>query len=100
VTSRPVGLTINAPGLSLTTPRQLPDGILNQAYVASVAASGGQPPYRWSAAGLPSGLTINATTGQIGGTPTAAGNFGVAITVTDNALANVSDRFTLNVNLP
>jgi len=65
-----------------------------------VTASGGQPPYRWSAAGLPGGLTINTTTGQITGTPTAAGNFGVAITVTDNALASISDRFTLNVNLP
>jgi hypothetical protein len=43
---------------------------------------------------------MNTTTGQITGTPTSAGNFGVAITVTDAALANVSDRFTLNVNLP
>ncbi len=100
VTSRPVSITINAPGLSFTTARQLPDGILNQAYTTTVAASGGQPPYRWSAAGLPSGLTINTATGQIAGTPTAAGNFGVAVTVTDNALANVSDRFTLNINLP
>ena len=100
VTSRPVGITINAPGLSLTTPRQLPDGTLNQSYTASVAASGGQPPYRWSASGLPGGITINATTGQLSGTPTAAGNFGVAITVSDSALTNVSDRFTLNINLP
>jgi len=100
VTSRPVGITINAPGLSFITSTQLPDGTLNQAYVANVTASGGQPPYRWSAAGLPGGLTINTTTGQITGTPTAAGNFGVAITVTDNALASISDRFTLNVNLP
>ncbi|MEO8371231.1 MAG: putative Ig domain-containing protein [Candidatus Solibacter sp.] len=99
-TSRPVGITINAPGLSFTTATQLPDGILNQPYAANVTASGGQPPYRWSAAGLPGGVTINATTGQIAGTPTAAGNFGVAITVTDNALASISDRFTLNVNLP
>ena len=65
-----------------------------------MAASGGQPPYRWSATGLPDGITINATTGQITGIPTAAGNFGAAITVTDNALSNVSDRFTLNINLP
>jgi hypothetical protein len=100
IASRPVSLTINAPGLSLTTSRQLPDGVLTQPYAATVAASGGQPPYRWSATGLPGGLTINTTTGQIAGTPSAAGNFGVAITVTDNALASVSDRFTLNIGLP
>ena len=80
--------------------KMVPDGTLNQSYLASLAAAGGQPPYRWSATGLPGGITINAVTGQIGGTPTAAGNFGVAITVSDSALANVSDRFTLNINLP
>jgi hypothetical protein len=98
--TRSISVTINAPALSLTTSRQLPDGILNQAYAATLAASGGQPPYRWSGAGLPAGLTINANTGQIAGTPTAAGNFGIAITVTDNALTSISDRFTLNINFP
>ena len=98
--SRAIGMTISSPPLSLTTSRQFPDGILNQAYSAIVAATGGQPPYRWTATGLPSGVTINTTTGQISGTPTAAGNFAVAITVTDSALANLSDRFTLNINLP
>ena len=65
-----------------------------------IAAAGGRPPYRWTSNGLPAGLTINSTTGLISGTPTAAGNFGVAITVSDSALANFSDRFTLTVNLP
>jgi hypothetical protein len=98
--SRPVSLVINPQGLSITTGRQLLDGILNQPYFQLVSASGGVQPYRWSAAGLPAGLSINATTGQISGTPTAAGNFGIAVTVSDNALANYSDRFTLNINLP
>jgi hypothetical protein len=100
VASRSINLVINAPGLLFTTSRQLPDGILNQAYATTVAATGGQPPYRWSATGLPAGLSINANTGDITGNPTAAGNFGIAITVTDSALANISDRFTINVNLP
>jgi len=100
VASRSIPITINAPALSFTTPRQLPDGILNQPYSTTVAASGGLPPYRWSASGLPAGITINATTGQISGRPTAAGNFTPAITASDNALANISDRFTLNINLP
>ena len=59
-----------------------------------------RPPYRWTSSGLPTGLAINSTTGQISGTPTAAGTFGIAITVSDSALANIADRFTLVVNLP
>jgi hypothetical protein len=99
-TTRSLSLTVNPASLSITTLRQLPDAMLNQPYSQSVAASGGQPPYQWSMNGQPTGLTINPTTGQITGTPTAAGNFGIAITVRDSALANFSDRFTLMVNLP
>ncbi len=98
--TKSLSLTVSAASLSITTSRQLPDGRLNQPYSQSIAAAGGQPPYRWSANGLPAGLSINTSTGQISGTPTAAGNFGVAITVSDGALANFSDRFTLTVNLP
>ena len=99
-TTKSLSLTVSAASLSITTTRQLPDGRLNQPYTQLIAATGGQPPYRWSANGLPAGLTINSTTGQIAGTPTAAGNFGVAITVSDAALINFSDRFTLAVSLP
>ena len=98
--SRSLSLLINPASLAITTGRQLPDGTLNQPYLQTMAASGGVPPYRWSATGLPAGLSINATTGQISGTPSAAGNFGIAITVSDAALSNSSDRFTLNVKLP
>jgi hypothetical protein len=99
-TTRSLSLTVNPPSLSITTARQLPDARLNQPYSQSIAGSGGQPPYQWSMNGQPAGLTINSATGQITGTPTAAGNFGIAITVRDGALANFSDRFTLAVNLP
>jgi len=98
--TRVLTLVVNPASLSITTPRQLPDGRLNQPYAQLIAASGGRPPYRWATSGLPAGLTINSTTGQITGTPTAAGSFGIAITVSDGALANFSDRFTLAVNLP
>ena len=61
--TKSLSLTVNAASLSITTARQLPDGKLNQPYSQSIAAAGGQPPYRWSANGLPAGLTINSTTG-------------------------------------
>jgi hypothetical protein len=98
--SRSLSLLINPASLSITTGRQFPDGTLNQAYSQQLSASGGQPPYRWSATGLPAGLSINSTNGQISGTLTAAGDFGIAITVSDSALANFSDRFTLTIKLP
>ena len=56
------------PLLSITnTP--LPDAAVGVAYSASQTASGGVAPYTYSATGLPSGVSINAATGAISGTP-------------------------------
>jgi large repetitive protein len=98
--SRSLSLVVAPASLTLTGSRELPDGALNAPYSASLTSVGGAPPYTWSAAGLPDGLRIDATTGTINGTPAAAGTFGVAITISDSALSHVSDRFTLKINLP
>ena len=98
--TRSLVLTILPPALTITTNLQLPNGALNAAYAATVAAIGGTPPYTWSATGLPAGLSINSSTGAITGTPAAAGNFGIAITVTDSALATSVARFTMTISLP
>jgi Putative Ig domain len=60
--------------LSIATRSHLPSGTINQPYAAVVGGSGGTTPYTWSLASgspaLPAGLSLNATTGAIVGTPT------------------------------
>ena len=52
----------------------------------------------WSATGLPAGLTINATTGVITGTPTASGSSSVQITVVDSLGYTTSRPYLLQIN--
>src|SRR5262249_9903186 len=70
-------------GLAITTP-PLPNGALSTPYMATVAASGGTPPYSFSIStgSVPTGLTLDAT-GNLAGTPTATGRFMFTVQVTD-----------------
>ena len=55
-------------------------------YSASFAATGGAPSYTYSisSGSLPAGLTLNASTGALSGTPTASGTFTFTSKVTDS----------------
>jgi hypothetical protein len=59
---------------------------------------GGTLPYTWSAVGLPTGMSINAATGEIGGTPAAAGISTVVITVTDALAATAQKTYLLVIS--
>src|SRR6185437_15125827 len=66
-----------------------------------LSASGGTPPYLWSATGLPAGLAINRATGDISGIPSQTGSFPVSVTVIDSSIGSfqlsATARFTISV---
>jgi hypothetical protein len=76
------------PALSITSSGALLGATVNSAYTTSILSSGGVPPFTWSITSgkLPPGLTLNTTSGQISGTPTAAGVFSFTPQVTDSAI--------------
>jgi len=97
-------LLINGPPgpLTITTDSPLPAGAAGVAYSQQLAASGGTPAYTWQLASgtLPAGLSLNATTGVIAGTPTANGASTFQVSVTDTTGATVSKAFTLTIAPP
>lgn len=63
----------------------------------TLAATGGKGPYTWTATGVPPGLTFDATTGKITGTPTAATAASLDVTVTDSVGTATSMKVSLAV---
>jgi hypothetical protein len=87
VTSKTFTLTVTPAPLVITNTSPLPAAQVGIAYSQQMTATGGVAPYTWTATGLPSGLTINPSTGLISGTPgpTSNGTFSsVVVTVTDS----------------
>jgi hypothetical protein len=64
----------------------------------TVMASGFPAPTLAESGGLPSGITFNASSGELNGTPTVAGIFPLIFTAHNGVGSDATQNFTLNVN--
>jgi hypothetical protein len=91
-------MVVVAGKLTLTT-TSLPEGTAGDAYSTTLTATGGVGPYLWViAAGstLPSGVTLNSSTGVLSGIPESLGSFTLNILVWDSTdVYSAPQSFTL-----
>ncbi len=94
--------TVNVGSISLTvSPSTLPNGRQNIPYSQTVTASGGSAPYHFTVENgtLPVGLSLNATSGAITGTPTGIGPSSFTIRATDVGAGHTGTRdYTVNID--
>ena len=90
----------NATPLGITT-TSLPSGTASVSYSQVVQASGGETPYAWKviSGSLPDGLTLDASSGAISGTPTTAATSNFTLQVTDNSSPQQSASQPLSITI-
>jgi hypothetical protein len=97
---------IREPAVDLSTlafevvTQQLPDAVLGEPYSAFVRASGDPSSWALDSGTLPAGLSLNTSTGELSGTPTAYGASEFTIQGTDSASATDLQTFYLVVTPP
>jgi alpha-tubulin suppressor-like RCC1 family protein len=94
--TKSLSVTIAVAALSVTT-TSLSGGTVGAAYSQSLAATGGTTPYAWSvvSGALPAGLSLNATSGAITGTPSGSpstSSFTVRVTDSTSPTKKTADK--------
>lgn len=97
VTITVIAAPIASPVTITTT--TLPEAKAGRPYSATVAATGGSAPYRWTVVGgqLPGGITLDSATGVLSGRPSVAGSYAFTLRVTDASVAVDDQPLTLRV---
>jgi uncharacterized protein (TIGR03437 family) len=86
-----------SPALMFTTASPLPDGVAGTMYSATIAATGGTPPYTFFATtAVPLGLTLSSK-GTLSGKPLASGTFTFTVQVTDSKGIVVKMPYTVTL---
>lgn len=80
----------------------LVDGNPTVPYYVTLLLSGGAPPYTWSISSgqLPAGLSLNASTGVISGTPTSLGVSNFTAQVTDSLSETATAGLAISIETP
>ncbi len=96
--STAVTVTTSSKPFVITT-SSVPSAREETPYSTPLAASGGQPPYRWkvSSGSLPAGLQLNATTGTLSGSASQSGAFPFTVLSTDAASHTAQKSLSLLV---
>ena len=84
--------------LQITTP-SLPDGTVGESYSQTLQATGGTLPYSWSltSGNLPTGFSLNPSSGVISGTPTVGGVFNFTVEVRDSEGRTATQNFSITI---
>ncbi|MFV0399922.1 MAG: beta strand repeat-containing protein [Oscillospiraceae bacterium] len=98
-TTRYFTITIVDPSsVPVVTPATLAAGTEGVAYNAQISATGATPmTFTLSSGTLPAGLTLNASTGAISGTPTVGGTFNFSVIASNSNGTSAAVPFTLNI---
>jgi Abnormal spindle-like microcephaly-assoc'd, ASPM-SPD-2-Hydin/Putative Ig domain len=78
----------------------LPTGAVQAAYMGTLSATGGKPPYSWSVTNgaLPPGLALSSATGTVSGIPTMAGAFSFMTELRDSDHLFTSAKVSLSIS--
>ena len=77
--------------------QEMRDGAVGTTYTDTIVASGGIGPYSFAvtSGSLPDDLALDPDTGEVSGTPSAAGTFNFTVTATDANEATAARAFTV-----
>lgn len=100
-----LSITVSAPTLSMTPASGALNGTAATAYTQTFAASGGSASFTYVQSGtLPTGVTFDASTAKLSGTPRQAGSFPITVTATDHSTGigpfSVTGSYTLTIAAP